>query len=77
MALTYQDEQVIEKIVGVSLEPLEKKLDKALNLLDKFAGNVKTMQEELTVIRGYKDQLEEHDERLAIIETELHISPVN
>lgn len=55
--LTFQDEQTIEKNVDKKLKPIEKKIDRVLTVLDKFAGNVKSMQEELVVVTGYKDQL--------------------
>jgi len=69
MALTYQDELTIEKIVDKKIKPLETKIDRVLTVLDKFAGNVKSMQEELAVVEGHKDQLEDHETRMIALES--------
>lgn len=69
MPLTYQDEETVRKIVKEEVKPLEKKIDRVLTVLDKFAGNVKTMQEELAVVGGHKDQLEDHETRIITLES--------
>ena len=74
MSLTFKDEQTIEKIIDNKINPLEKKVDRVLNVLDGFAGNVKSMQEELTMVDGHKDQLEDHEERLEVLEDKLSVS---
>lgn len=83
MTLTQNDELIIEGIVNRVVEekldekfeerikPIEKKLDKVINILDGFAGNVRTMQEELTMVEGHKDTLEDHEERITALESQV------
>jgi hypothetical protein len=74
MALTFKDEETVRTIVQEEIQPIEQKIDKVLNILDGFVGNMQSMQQELTMVEGHKDQLEDHEERLTVLENKLPAS---
>jgi hypothetical protein len=82
MSLTSNDELIVESIVGKVFEekfdekvkPLEAKIDKVITLLDAFAGNIQSHQQQLAMVEGHKDQIEDHEERIASLEAG---SPIN
>lgn len=69
--LTFKDEETVRNIVQEEIKPLEKKIDQVLNLLDKFAGNIQSHQQQLAMVEGHKDQLEDHEERITTLESSL------
>lgn len=78
MALNTADElkieDIVERQVTRALKPIEMKIDRVIVVLDKFAGNVNSLQEQLTMVEGQSDKLENHEERIAKIETKVGLS---
>jgi hypothetical protein len=82
MSLTSNDKLIVESIVGKVFEekfdekvkPLEAKIDKVITLLDAFAGNIQSHQQQLAMVEGHKDQIEDHEQRITNLEAG---SPIN
>jgi hypothetical protein len=55
-------------------ERLDTKYNLTINQLDKIAGSLKAINEQVEVLGGNKDQLEDHESRLETIETKLNIA---
>ena len=53
---------------------LNTKYDQTINRLDKIAGSLKAINEQVEVLGGNKDQLDDHEERIKTIETKLNIA---
>ena len=68
--LTYQDEQRVKVIVKEELKPIDKKIDRIENNLDKVLKIVTSTQEELILTQKVVKQ---HDKRLTTIEKTLDI----
>ncbi len=43
--------------------------------LDEMMGEIKTMRDELAIVTGYKDQIEDHEVRIDLVEKRLGIQP--
>lgn len=71
--LTYQDEQTVKKIVKDEIKPLEKKIDRIENNVDKILKIVTTDRQELTVTKA---RVNSHHKRLTKIEKKLGFPPV-
>lgn len=67
----FEMDQKIDSAILASEKRLEKKYDKIINLLDAFAGNVKSHEQQLAMVEGHKDQLEDHEVRLKNLELNL------
>lgn len=69
--LTQKDLDEIEQIIDEKLDQKIKFLptkDEFYRKMDELMGEVQDMREDLTVFSGYKDQLENHEERIAKLE---------
>jgi len=68
--LTYQDEQKVKKIVKEELKPLEEKIDRIENNIDKVLKIVSDDRQELTITKA---KVTQHTKRLKKIERKLDI----
>lgn len=70
----FEMDRTIDSAIQASEKRLEKKYDHVITLLDGISGNIKSMQEELTMVQGHKDQLENHESRLQVVEAKLALT---
>lgn len=61
-------ERIVEQKLDERLEPIEKKIDRVIKILDSFAGNIQSHEQQLTMVEGHKDQLMDHEERITALE---------
>lgn len=69
--LTQKDFDEIEKIIDEKLDQKIKFLptkDDFYTKMDEVMGELQEMREDLTVVSGYKDRLENHEERITRLE---------
>lgn len=62
-------ERIVEQKLDERLEPIEKKIDRVIKILDSFAGNIQSHEQQLTMVEGHKDQLMDHEERITALES--------
>jgi len=81
MTLNFPQEEQIRKIVREEIKSEIKSQTRLLPTKNEFfsamselMGEVKSLREEHAVVQGHKDQLEDHESRLEIIETKLNIA---
>ncbi len=53
---------------------LDKKYNKVMNVMDKVVGELQNIRDNMTMMQGHKDQLEDHEDRITALETHLHIA---
>lgn len=74
--LTQKDLDEINKLIDKKFDEKLKYLptkDEFFGAMDKLMKELKAMREEVTVVTGYKDQIEDHETRLGKVETILNI----
>ena len=74
VAIDTQLDIKLEKYFDEADVKFTKKFGKVMNSLDKIAGSLKTINEQVSILGGNKDQIENHEERLVKIETKLDLS---
>lgn len=75
MSLTKSDLQNIREIFSDEFDKAHLKLrDDVANFKDQIVSELKKLREEVTVVGGYKDQIEEHETRVTSLETSLKSS---
>lgn len=79
MTLTFQDEQTVRKIVREEVKSEVKSQltdfrSEMKTLLDKILKEVVANREEMVVVRGHKDTLVDHEERITVLETKVNTS---
>jgi hypothetical protein len=68
LPLDHKVEQIITSAIEASEVRLDKKYNRVINTLDKVAGELQGIREELVMVSGHKDQLENHEERITTLE---------
>jgi hypothetical protein len=76
MPTTTQIRQIFREEINQSNDALKKELkNDILQFKDDILGEIVKLREEVAVVNGYRDKIENHEERLEAIETELNTTP--
>ena len=77
MSLTRNDLQAIRSLVKDEVEASEKRTEsKMIQFKDEILNEVKGLRQEVTIVVGYKDQIEEHEDRLNTVDKHLNINSI-
>lgn len=69
-------EEVFRGVLKEEIQSSEKRLEnKVLEFKDAILKEIKDMRDEVAIVGGQRDMLEDHDQRIETIEKHLHIQP--
>lgn len=69
-------EEVFRDVLKQEIQSSEKRFEnKVLEFKDAILKEIKDMRDEVAVVGGQRDMLEDHDQRIETIEKHLHIQP--
>jgi len=68
------DEVVVEKVTDIVAENNQVIREEMIQFKDDILGEIVKLREDVVAASGYKDQIENHEERLVKVETKLGIS---
>ena len=68
------DEVVVEKVTDIVAENNQVIREEIIQFKDDILGEIVKLREDVAVVTGYKDQIENHEERITTVETKLGIS---
>lgn len=67
-------EEVFRDVLKEEMQSLEKRFEnKVLEFKDAILHEIAKMRDEVTIVGGQRDMLEDHDQRIETIEKQLHI----
>ena len=74
MALTKKDlrliREIVHKEVHIEIKPFRGEI---LQFKDDILTEVRSLREEMSIVVGYRGLIENHEERLEVVETRLNI----
>ncbi|HET7099480.1 MAG TPA: hypothetical protein VFI61_04590 [Patescibacteria group bacterium] len=87
MSLTTNDLKLIKDVMKITIdEELDSKMDEKLGYLptkeeffaseDRLMGELKAVREEITMLSDLNRKVNDHDERIEVVEKKLNIQPV-
>jgi hypothetical protein len=65
---------VVEKVTDIIAENNRTLRNEIIQFKDDILGEIVKLREDVAVVNGYKDQIEDHESRLVTVETKLDIS---
>lgn len=65
---------VVEKVTDIIAENNQTLRSEIVQFKDDILGEIVKLREDVAVVTGYKDQIENHEERITRVETKLEIS---
>lgn len=69
-------EEVFREVLKQEIQSSEKRFEnKVLEFKDAILKEIKDMRDEVAIVGGQRDMLEDHDQRIETIEKHLHIQP--
>lgn len=69
-------EEVFRDVLKQEIQSSEKRFEnKVLEFKDAILKEIKDMRDEVAIVGGQRDMLEDHDQRIETIEKHLHIQP--
>lgn len=67
-------EEVFRDVLKEEMQSLEERFEnKVLEFKDAILHEIAKMRDEVTIVGGQRDMLEDHDQRIETIEKQLHI----
>jgi len=72
--ITYDVDDVKKMVKDVLVEAKIPSTDTLAQFKDDIIKEIKDLRDEVTLVTGYKDQIEDHEERIEKVERHLHIS---
>lgn len=74
--VTPLSEEVFRDVLKEEIQSVEKRFEnKVLEFKDAILKEIKDMRDEVAIVGGQRDMLEDHDQRIETIERQLHILP--
>lgn len=71
--LTKSDLQKISQLISEGNKSLKKELEeKIISFKDAILKEIRDLREEVTIVTGYKDQIEDHETRIEKLEHTAH-----
>lgn len=69
-------EDVFRDVLKQEIQSSEKRFEnKVLEFKDAILKEIKDMRDEVAIVGGQRDMLEDHDQRIETLEKHLHIQP--
>lgn len=74
--ITPLSEEVFRDVLKQEIQSSEKRFEnKVLEFKDAILKEIEDMRDEVAIVGGQRDMLEDHDQRIETIEKQLHIQP--
>ena len=69
-------EEVFREVLKQEIQSVEKRFENiVLEFKDAILKEIKDMRDEVAIVGGQRNMLEDHEQRIETVETHLHIQP--